>query len=82
MSCTNSLSLDFKNTSLYRKSYRIPLSSFCFLGLDPIQEARAAVEAKVIIEAYRKKAGVQVKMIKAGAVAEVQRNPEVKVKTS
>ena len=51
-------------------------------GLDPIPEARAAVEAKVIAEVKRKKAGVPVKMTKAEAAAEVWRNPEVKAKRS
>lgn len=51
-------------------------------GLDLIPEARAAVEAKVMAETKRKKAGVQIKMIKAEAAAEAWRNPEVKAKTN
>lgn len=50
----------------------------CFSGLDPTPEARAAVEAKAVAEATKKKAGVPVKMIKAEAAAGVRRNPEVK----
>lgn len=49
-------------------------------GLSPVPEARAVVEARAVAEARKRKAGLQVKGIKVGAAAGVQRNPETKAR--
>lgn len=54
--------------------------AFALSGLCPVPEARAVVEARAVAEAKKRKAGLQVKRIKVGAAAGVQRNPETKVK--
>lgn len=54
--------------------------SLLLSGLCPVPEARAIVEARAIAEARKRKAGLQVKRIKVGAAAGVQRNPETKAK--
>lgn len=49
-------------------------------GLCPVPEARAVVEARAVAEAKKRKAGLQVKRIKVGAAAGVQRNHGTKAK--
>jgi len=54
--------------------------AFALSGLCPVPEARAVVEARAVAEAKKRKAGLQVKRIKVGAAAGVQRNCGTKVK--
>lgn len=54
--------------------------AFALSGLCPVPEARAVVEARAVAEAKKRKAGLQVKRIKVGAAAGVQRNRGTKVK--
>lgn len=56
--------------------------AFLLSGLCPVPEARAVVEARAVAEAKKRKAGLQVKRIKVGAAAGVQRSPETNVKTN